>query len=134
MKVQGALMVLALATAIGFAWLNPTVIARVDVINLPGVRTAEAPATAMLVMLFAASLVLMLALGGTEAWLHARARRRLEVRLAQRESEIAEMERRTLDNVSDRVDSLRKELTDQMADLRSLVAGSRGHGGTPAGG
>ncbi|MBI4279279.1 MAG: hypothetical protein HY660_12565 [Armatimonadetes bacterium] len=120
MRTQIWIVVILLAAGAGFVLLNPTVIARMEEVHLPG-RTYQVPLVRTLLATAAAALLLLCLLNAVNHVMHVRARRHLEGRLAQREAEIAEMKSRAYDEVSQKIDALGRDLSGQIASLRDRM-------------
>lgn len=58
-----------------------------------------------------------------DTWVQARAHRQLGDVLAQREQEIVGLKGKAYDEVSQRLDALRQDISTQIADLRAIMQG-----------
>lgn len=71
----------------------------------------------------AAALLVLLFVAWLDQLVQARARGRLASALAQRDQEIARLKGKSYDEVSQRLDALRQEISAQMAELRPVIEG-----------
>lgn len=123
MKAQVVVVVVFLVAGAIFAVLNQSVVVEKRAVQLPW-GVVERAVVQDLLAISTVALLLLLVLSWIGTWAQARARRRLADLLAQREHEVAGLKGQAYDEVSQRLDALRQDLSSQIADLRaSLQAG-----------
>lgn len=120
MRLQTIVAALCLVAAAIFALMNRGLVLETGTVQLPW-GTYTAPVVGATLALAAAAVLLLLLVGTADAALANRAQRLVAARLAQRERELAEMKSRAYDDVSQKVDTLREDLTRQIASLNKMI-------------
>jgi uncharacterized membrane protein (DUF106 family) len=120
MRFQALMVLLLIAAGAAFAFLNPAVITRVEVVNTP-LGEYQAPLVDVLLIAAAAALLTMLASSAFGSWKAAAHQRTLDARLDQYQRELAELKSRAYDEVSRKVEVLQQELSHQLEDFRKAL-------------
>lgn len=120
MRLQVIIVVLLLVAGAVFAVLNQSVVAESRTVQLPW-GVVERPVVRDLLVASALALLVLLFLAWVDHWAQARSRGRLVGILAQRDQEITGLKGKAYDDVSQRLDALRQEISTQIAELRAVV-------------
>ncbi len=120
MRVQTLIVLLLLGAGAVFAALNPAAVTKVEAISTP-MGEYQAPLISVLLIVGAAALCIMLALGALGNWKTAAHRRALEALLDRHEREIAELKSRAFDEVSRKVEVLQQDISREFEDFRRIL-------------
>ncbi len=120
MKLQTVVVAVLLIALAGIAYLNQGLLVEEKSVLLPW-GTYSLPLVGGLAVGSATALVLMLLLSAISHALHRRAHRKAEERLSQRDREIALVKSRAYDEVADKIEVLRHDVTTQLSALHASI-------------
>jgi hypothetical protein len=109
MRLQIFVVLLLVAVAAGFLLLNPEIASEPRAVQLPGGQVSV-PVLGLTILAAVGALLLMLGVGAVAGVAHSHARRRLNVRLAQRDHELALVKGAAYDRVGGTIEALHRDL------------------------
>lgn len=121
MRFHAVLLVVFLLAGTVLFFLNPGIVTEEKTVQLPGGNAVTGPLLAAVLVISAGLMLLTLIWGAIGESIASSSRRRLESRIVQRERETVEMKSRSYDEVSQKLDAIRREINTRIDALTNLV-------------